>query len=71
MVKYSEAQRKKVLQLFWRTELRWLEDIVDNESLTIANETGVDIGNVNRIINQSINKKILRIHARIRAKNTI
>ena len=66
--KYTEQQKQLVLSLFWRTELRWHEKIIDNQTKTISIESGVGYANCNHIIDNSINEKILSINGKIRAR---
>ena len=58
LTKYTASQKQEVLKLFWRTDLRWHEKVIDNQTSTICRETGVSTNLVNQIIDNDITDKI-------------
>lgn len=52
-----KIHRKRVLELFFRTELRPNEKVIDNMDETIAKEAGLSIETVSRFIREHLNNK--------------
>lgn len=63
-VEQYQEDTKKVLELFYRTELRPGEVLIDNTDRTIAKELGFTISYVCNIITKDLNKKFDRINSR-------
>ena len=54
--KYNQKDVDKIRGLFFRTELRTDEDVIDNKSQTISDETGIHLRSVDKIIDLEILK---------------
>lgn len=63
-VEQYQEDTKKVLELFYRTELRPGEVLIDNTDRTIAKELGFTISYVCNIITKDLNKKFDKINSR-------
>ncbi len=56
----TEEDREKILNLFYRTELREGEITIKNDSNTIANELGFAIHSVSNVISSDLCNKFSR-----------
>ena len=63
-IQYNK-HNKKVLKAFYRTELREGEEIIDNQSPTIAKELNVNVYTVDHIIATEMKRKIKAINDRV------
>ncbi len=57
VIKYTPA----ILEKFYRTELRKGEDIIDNRTETIAEELGLPVSDVSRILDEHLDEKFYGI----------
>lgn len=68
-MKYKKSltnnQEKQILKLFYRTELRKDEVIIDNTSVTIAKELNIKISTVNNYLQTHLDEKFENINDRI------
>lgn len=69
--RYTEKQKKHVLELFYRTELLENEKIIDNTDGFISKKTGVKKCTVNSIITDSLNIKFDKINNRVNGNRII
>jgi len=65
-MKATPETKGQVLELFYRTELRWNEEIIDNRSETISKDLGISPEMVNYFINMDMKTKVLKIGNNIR-----
>ena len=51
-------EEPKIIELFYRTQLRENENVIDNMDSTIAKEVGVNIGVVHRVLAREMKRKV-------------
>jgi len=61
----TEYQIQQILDLFYRTELRTGEKIIDNRSITISKELGISTQVIDGILARHLNDKFNIINQRI------
>ena len=54
-----------ILKLFYRTQLRWEEDVIDNRDITIAKELGLAKETVCRTITYDLEAKANKLNLKI------
>lgn len=69
-LKGNELIEKKLLttvimEAFYRTELEFDEDVIDNSDQSIADRLGIPVGNVTRIIFRELKKKWKKLNEKI------
>lgn len=64
-VEYTQEDLDNILRLFYRTELRPGEKVIDNRDETIAKETGIHLPTVQRLISEHLIKKRIKLDKRI------
>ena len=57
-----------ILKLFYRTQLRWDEDVIDNRDITIAKELGLAKETVCRTITYDLEEKANKLNLKINEK---
>jgi DNA-binding transcriptional regulator LsrR (DeoR family) len=53
---------ERVLKLLYRTELRWGEEVIDNQSKTIAKELDIPVSRVDRIIDKHTKERMIKFN---------
>ena len=64
-------EEKKILELFYRTELREGEDVIDNRSPLIAKELNLNISMVNQTLDREIKRKVKALDDSIKSNSNI
>ncbi|WP_299523577.1 hypothetical protein [uncultured Lutibacter sp.] len=59
----TEHQKHTILELFYRTELRFCEKVINNTDIAIANELGITKGLVTNLIQNHLDFKFKRINS--------
>lgn len=62
----TEKEKHDILDLFFRTELRVGEKIIDNSDKTISNELNIKISTVSWFISKFLNIKERNLNKRLR-----
>ena len=60
-MKKTEIHKADVLKLFYRTELRPGEDVIDNQDKTIAKELNINVSIVWRITQHETKQSIIKL----------
>ncbi len=60
-MKKTEIHKDDVLELFYRTELRPGEDVIDNQDKTIAKELNINVHTVWKITQRESDLRIIKL----------
>lgn len=57
----TDKHKEDILSLFYRTELRENEDLIDNRSITISKELDIALPIINEFLSKHLEEKFLII----------
>lgn len=61
----TEAHKENILKLFYRTELRKGETLIDNRTTTISKELGISTSIVDEILVKELDRKYEAINSKV------